>query len=82
MIPTSTCRAFGEGAIITYFNVLRLTRPAQAGLKLITSQMLSDSATTIPFMKVIRCTRLYDPEAYGSISILQTMFPYYVMLRP
>jgi hypothetical protein len=46
VIITSECRALGEGAKTTYFNVLGLTQPAQAGIRLTTSRMLSESATT------------------------------------
>jgi hypothetical protein len=46
VIITYECRAVGEGAITTYFNVLGLTRPAQAGIGLATSWMLCESATT------------------------------------
>jgi hypothetical protein len=40
----SKWRVLGEGAIITYSNVLGLTWAAQARLKLTTSRMLSESA--------------------------------------
>jgi hypothetical protein len=45
VIITAEYRALGKGAVTTYFNVLGLTRPAQAGIGSMTSQMLSESAT-------------------------------------
>jgi hypothetical protein len=48
MILTSECHSLGEDAITTYLNVLGLKRPAQVGLKLNTSWMLSESTRTNP----------------------------------
>jgi hypothetical protein len=46
VILTSECRALGEGAITTDFNVFGLSRLARAGLELTTSRLLSESTTT------------------------------------
>jgi hypothetical protein len=43
VILPSECRALGEGAVTTYFNVLGLKR---AGIEFMTSWMLSESTTT------------------------------------
>jgi hypothetical protein len=50
----SECRALGEGAISTYFNVLVLTQPARAGLELTTFRLLSESTTTRPLQPVVK----------------------------
>jgi hypothetical protein len=39
------------------------------------------SNTVLPLIMVMKCTKLYDPAAYGSVSILPTRFFYKVMLR-
>jgi uncharacterized membrane protein len=49
--------------------------------------MLSDAMTLtnkklLFLIMVIKSTKLYDPEAYGSVSILPTRFFYQVILRP
>jgi hypothetical protein len=46
VLITSKVCVLGEGAIITYFNDLGLTRPVRAGLELTTPRMLSKSSTT------------------------------------
>jgi hypothetical protein len=46
VILTSECRALGKGVITTHSNALGLTQPAQVGLELTTSRMLSESANT------------------------------------
>jgi hypothetical protein len=58
MILASKCCDFGEGAITTYFNVLRLTWPARAELELKISQKLSESATTGYYTLLIESTSI------------------------
>jgi hypothetical protein len=38
--------------------------------------------TVLPLLIVTQCTKLYDLEARGSISIIPAMFFYYIMLLP
>ena len=52
VILTSKCRASGEEAITTYFNVLGLTRSARAGLELTTFRSQGGSSTTEPLRPV------------------------------
>ena len=53
VILTSECRAPGEEAITTYFNVLGLTRPVRAGLELTTFRSQGGSSTTEPLRPVL-----------------------------
>jgi hypothetical protein len=42
----SQCRALSKGAIATYFKRVSLAQPAEAGLELTTTRILSESTTT------------------------------------
>jgi hypothetical protein len=72
VVLTSKCRAFGEGAITTYFKRLMLTRPAREGLELTTLLMLSESTTTRlpqPVWRIIFI--LYSHKEKVCISLFQ-----------